>query len=398
MSLFANPLNKYKKRFLQAENPNQDENESFSGKKKQISLHGSPITSILRNTQAKFGTELELSPNPYEIFVGDYNLIEIQRLKEIWKEIEKTRKRHNWKQIRILTLRLGGRCRGPLQDFDYMASLFAKSFSDLTTLSVKGLDEKNDAKLGLCLISKIGRNLLKLKDLTLEFFPYSNVNECIKVLIMETLGNLVSLRYLDLSFSGSNTITSDEIDLLCEGINKKAPKLVSLTLDFGSCRNFNDECMEILGSKLCYKLSELSYLELRLSINNFTNHGVMQLSNFLTFDLQKLQNLNIDLFHCELVTPEGFVYLAEKIAQHLKNLEELSYAFGIQLQPGTEDEEDSEDDDEDNEDDGVEKKSLYDLRIERETAYRNGIEEKLNKILSYIPLNRLYLDSEVVLG
>jgi len=109
------------------------------------------------------------------------------------------------------------------------------------------------------------------------------------------------------------------------------------------------------------------------------------------------------------VTTEGFVYFAEKIAENLQHLQELSFSFGIELQPGTEDDESSEYDDEDDEggenyekkkdkDNGVEKKSLYDLRIEKERAYRNEIEEKLTQILSFLSERTLYLDSEVVLG
>ena len=116
-------------------------------------------------------------------------------------------------------------------------------------------------------------------------------------------------------------------------------------------------------------------------MNEITNQGVVSLSDFLTFDLQKLCSLNIDLFHCEYVTLEGFVYLAEKIAENLKNLQKLSFGFGIQ--PPGEDYENSE---------------AYELGIEKERAYRNQIEEKLNDIFHFIPPDSLDLDSKVVFG
>ncbi len=376
MSFFTN-TNKLKKRFFQAENPNQDENELLLGKKKQISVHGSPISLILRNIIIRF---CDLPPGfttfPYEIRLGFS--FDFQRFKELWKEIEKTIKRHNWKQIRILSLAFDGKYRGALQDFERMASLFSKSFSDLTTLSLREVKEGNDAKFGLCLISEIGKNFLNLRDLQIHFDYESNLNECLQLLAMETLGRLVRLRHFSVDFGASRTLISDEINLLCEGINRKSPKLISLALDFGSCRNFNDECLKILGSKLCRGLSELNSLVLTVGMNEISNQGVMSLSNFLSFDLQKLHKLNIDFFDCKYVTLEGFVSFGEKIAENLQNLQELSFCFGVQ--PLAEDNED------------------FKLIMEKERVYRNEIEEKLNKIFHFIPPNSLDLDSEVVWG
>jgi len=212
----------------------------------------------------------------------------------------------------VLSIAFDFQYTGTLKEFEFLSSLFVKIFPDLTTLSLKRIQDKNDSKLGFLLIFKMSHSLLKIKDLYLEFDNYSNVSECIELLTSKTLYNLVKLQYLELHFSGSNTIASADIEVLCEGINQKASRLCSLTLNFGSCRNFNDECMEILGRKLCPKLSGLKRLDLSVSMNEVTNQGVKDLSKFTSCNFPNLHFLNLDLFHSLLVTADGFEYLGQK--------------------------------------------------------------------------------------
>jgi len=398
MSIFASPSRKYKKVFPQVEADNPGQSELSLGRRKQAALHSSSVALILKNMQTKFDQEVKLIML-IEIRLGfQYNLMNIQRFKEIWKEIQRIIQRHKWRQIKVLSIAFDWKYEGTLKDFEWISSLFIKSFPDLTTLSLKRIQDKNDVKLGYLLISKMSKSLLKIKDLYLEFDNYSNVSECIELLVSQTLSNLVKLQYLELNFSGSNTITSDDIELLCEGINKKASQLCSLTLNFGSCRNFNDECMVILGHKLCQKLSGLERLDLSMSINAITNQGVMDLSKFMSWNLPNLRFLNLDLFHSLSVTADGFEYLGQKIAENLRCLQELSFSCGVELQPGSEDYEEEDEEDNDKNGKGSVEKSLYDLRIEKETAYRNQISDKLNKLLNFIPQSYLHIDAEVVLG
>jgi len=88
--------------------------------------------------------------------------------------------------------------------------------------------------------------------------------------------------------------------------------------------------------------------------------------------------------------------LVKKIAENLRSLQELSLTCGIQLQPGSEDDEEEDEDHEKGE--TFREKSLYDLRIEKETIYRNQISDKLNELLNFIPKSYLFIDAEVVLG
>ena len=203
-----------------------------------------------------------------------------------------------------------------------LSMCFTENLKSLESLSFNfsGCSQLDDTN-ALHILNHMVFNLQSLKALALDFSHCEKLTDQ----ILEPLNSgLYKFRFalenFTCKFRGLSKLTEHGINKLLKNINN-LPKLTSLVIDFSLCKLLTDSnLMQAISKPLDIRDLSLSFY----SCKQVTGNSLTTFATGSATFLPKLQNLNLNLSNCKLLTPDDIFKSIKTLTLNQINLRSLT--------------------------------------------------------------------------